>query len=83
MGFLIAAITALTLIYGLFGIRVIRPARVGLKWKVLLWTVLFVFYAVMPIAMIFRFNAPHSPIAIPLSWGAYVSFGFFTLTFPD
>ena len=82
MGFIIVAIIALTIIYGLFGIRVIRPAKISLKWRILLWTVLFIFYAVMPLAIIFRFKAPHSPATIPLSWFAYVSFGFFTLTFP-
>jgi predicted MPP superfamily phosphohydrolase len=81
MGFLIVAITALTIIYGYFGIRTIRPAAFGLKWKIILWAVLSVFYAAIPLAMTFRFRAPDSPVTILLSWFAFVSFGFFTFTF--
>jgi len=82
MGFIIVAIMALTIIYGLFGIRVIRPAKVSLKWRIFLWTVLFIFYTVMPLAIFFRFKAPHSIATIPLAWLVFVSFGFFTLAFP-
>ncbi|WDP85383.1 MAG: metallophosphoesterase [Desulfobacter sp.] len=81
MYFFIAAILALTLIYGLFGIRVIRPARVNPRLKALLWALLSICYLALPIAVFFRFNTPDSPVSIPLSWFAYVSFGFFTLTF--
>ena len=82
MGFVTAAITALTIIYGLFGMRIIRPARIDRHWKILLWTVLFIFYAAMPLAIILHFKAPHSAVTTPLFWFAFVSFGFFALTFP-
>jgi uncharacterized protein len=81
MGFIVVAITALTLIYGYFGLRIIKPAAFSLKWKISLWAVLSIFYVAIPLAMIFRSNAPLSPVRIPLSWFAFVSFGFFTLTF--
>ncbi|THB75645.1 MAG: metallophosphoesterase [Desulfobacteraceae bacterium] len=81
MMFLIIAILALTLIYGLFGIRILRPARLGRKIKILGWATLSVCYAALPMALVFRFNWPDNPMTIPLSWFAYATFGFFTLTF--
>ena len=82
MGFVIVAISTLTLIYGLVGIRIIRPAKVGLKWKILLWSVLLAFYTAIILAIVLRFKAPHSPVTIPIFWFGFVSFGFLTLTFP-
>ncbi len=81
MTFLLAVLTTLTLIYGYFGLRIIRPAKIDLKWKISLWVGLLVFYAATPAAFITRYRMPDSPLAIPLAWFAYVSFGFFTLTF--
>ena len=81
MGFAIAALTTLTLIYSFFGLRVIRPIKVKRKWKIVFWAILFVFYTALPVAILLRFKAPHHPVTLPLSWFAYFSFGFFTLTF--
>jgi predicted MPP superfamily phosphohydrolase len=82
MGFAIFAITTLTIIYGLVGLRIIQPAKVGIIWKIFLWAVLLVFYTAIILTIIFRFKFPHSPVTIPLSWFGFVSFGFVTLTFP-
>ena len=81
MGFFIIVIAVLTFIYGFIGLRVIQPAKVSRKWKIFLWAALFVFYAAMPLVMFLRFNAPDHPVNRPLSWFAFLSFGFFTLTF--
>lgn len=82
MGFAIFAISTLTIIYGFVGLRFIRPAKVGLKWGVLLWAIMLILYSAIILAIIFRFRTPHNPITIPLSWFGFVSFGFVTLTFP-
>lgn len=82
MGFIIAAVSALTFIYGLFGVRIIQPARIGAGLKCVFWALLSILYGAVPLAIIIRFKAPDSPAAIALSWIAYVAFGFFTLAFP-
>lgn len=79
--FLIAAISILILIYGVFGVRIIWPAMLARRWKVLFWFVLVACFASVPFAITARYAFPDHGITIPLSWFAYTSFGFFTLTF--
>ena len=81
MHFLVAAMAALTLIYGYVGRRIIQPARLNLKWKAALCAVLLIFYAAAPLAIGLRFRMPDHPATLPLAWCAYLTFGFFTLTF--
>jgi len=81
MGFIIVAVSALTLIYGYTGLRLFRPARLSRNWKISLWGILFLLYIALPIAIYFRHQNPDGLLVIPLSWFAYLTFGFFTLTF--
>lgn len=79
--FFLAAVASLALIYGYFGIRIIRPSRLDRKWKIVLWAVLAVTCATLPLAIALQHGAPDNPITIPVSWFAYLTFGFFTLNF--
>lgn len=81
MRFIIAAIASLTLIYGYFGVRVIRPAKLAVPWKIAFWLLLSLFFTAPPLAIVLRYEMPGNPAAVPVSWLAYLSFGFFTLAF--
>lgn len=79
--FFIFAVLISTIIYGFFGIRIIQPAGLKQKWKITAWSALFICFASVPLAMTARFRFPDHPLSIPLSWFAYLTFGFFTLIF--
>ena len=78
---MIAVILSLTVIYGYVGVRLILPTSLDRGWKSVLWALVLLFFAAPFLAIFLRSKMPTDLIATIVSWIAYLSFGFFTLTF--
>ena len=80
--FLITAVSALTLIYGFSGYRIISPLPFGAKWKTGLWAMLVFCFLALFITITARYRFPGHWITPWLSWVAYTCFGYMTIIFP-
>jgi len=81
MLFFLFILTVFAMTYGYVGLRLIIPARVSRKWKIILM-IIVVFFFFMPLDAFIMLRFNFHPLWIkPYIWVAYISLGFFSLLF--
>ena len=81
MNFILFLLTALSILYGYIGIRVIVPLRVGLAAKLCLAFILILFLMLPPFSIFLRVHDITNRFSEFISWSGYLSMGYITLTF--
>ena len=71
--------TLLGLIYYYLGKRLIKPARLSYRTKVLVWVLLVMIPMVQPLALIMRQSSESNIFATILGWVGYLGFGLLSL----
>lgn len=81
MKFILFLLIALSILYGYIGIRVILPLRHGYASKTIYLLILTFFLLLPPLTIFLRVNEIENRFAEIISWSAYLSMGYITLTF--